>query len=52
MVSGEARYVGFYTVYEKKGEEVLEEYIDWLSKNSPGGWHRKIQRTKMFSMFS
>ncbi|MDY5025393.1 MAG: LuxR C-terminal-related transcriptional regulator [Oliverpabstia sp.] len=41
MVSGEARYVGFYTVYEKKGEEVLEEYIDWLSKNSPGGWHRK-----------
>ena len=41
MVSGEARYVGLYTVYEKRGEEVLEAYIDWLSKNSPGGWHRK-----------
>ena len=41
MVSGEARYVGVYTVYEKRGEEVLEAYIDWLSKNSPGGWHRK-----------
>ncbi|MDD5968488.1 MAG: LuxR C-terminal-related transcriptional regulator [Anaerostipes sp.] len=41
MVSGECRYVGFYTTYEKKGKEVLEEYVDWLSKNSPGGWHRK-----------
>ncbi|MGN1191877.1 MAG: LuxR C-terminal-related transcriptional regulator [Dorea sp.] len=41
MVSGECRYVGFYTIYEKKGKEVLEAYVDWLSKNSPGGWHRK-----------
>ena len=41
VVNGTSRYVGFYTEYDRTGKAVLEEYVDWLSKNTPGGWHRK-----------
>ena len=41
MVNGTSRYVGFYTEYDRTGKAVLEDHIDWLSKNAPGGWHRK-----------
>lgn len=41
LVNGTSRYVGFYSEYDRTGKEVLEEYVDWLGKNTPGGWHRK-----------
>lgn len=41
LVSGNARYVDFYSVYGKKGKEVLEIYIDYMKTSSPEGWHRK-----------
>ena len=41
VVNGTSRYVGFYTEYDRTGKAVLEDHIDWLSKNAPGGWHRK-----------
>lgn len=41
VVNGTSRYVGFYTEYDRTGKVVLEDHIDWLSKNAPGGWHRK-----------
>lgn len=41
LLSGNNRWVYFYTAYGKKGVEVLELYIDWVHRNSPEGWHRK-----------
>lgn len=41
LVSGDSRYVGFYTSYGKRGKNVLDAYIGWLHANSPEGWHRK-----------
>ncbi|MGE9942097.1 response regulator transcription factor [Bariatricus sp. SGI.161] len=41
VVNGTSRYVGFYTEYDRIGKALLEDYVDWLSKNSPGGWNRK-----------
>lgn len=41
LISGESRYVGFYTRYGKKGYEVLEAYVEWMKQNIPGSWRRK-----------
>lgn len=41
VVCGNNRYVRIYTQYGRKGKEVLEEYVEWMKNNSPGGWHRK-----------
>ena len=41
LVTGEFRYVRFYTRYGRNGYEVLEDYIEWLSNNSPDTWSRK-----------
>lgn len=41
VAAGDRRYVRFYAEYGKYGYEVMEAYVDWLSKNTPGGWHRK-----------
>lgn len=41
LVSREYRYVQFYASYGKKGEDVLNAYIDWLKVNYPEGWKRK-----------
>ena len=41
LVSGNSRYVGFYTSYGVKGQEVLETYVDWMKQNAPKGWSRK-----------
>lgn len=43
VVTGDRRYVRFYAEYGKRGHEVLENYVEWLRKNTPGGWHRKKQ---------
>lgn len=39
--SGDYRYVRLYTDYGNSGWKALEAYVDWASKNSPEGWHRK-----------
>lgn len=39
--SGDYRYVRLYTDYGNSGWKVLNAYVDWVSKNSPEGWHRK-----------
>lgn len=41
LVTGDYRYVKFYTEYGKMGCELLEEYEEWMRTNSPEGWHRK-----------
>ena len=41
VVGGKSRYVRMYTQYGKKGKEILEQYIEWMKNNAPGGWHRK-----------
>ena len=41
VVCGNNRYVRIYTQYGRKGKEVLEEYVEWMKNNAPGGWHRK-----------
>lgn len=41
LISREYRYVQFYASYGKKGEEVLNAYIDWMKANYPEGWKRK-----------
>lgn len=41
LISREYRYVQFYASYGKKGENVLNAYIDWLKANYPEGWNRK-----------
>lgn len=41
LLSGESRYVGFYTLYGEKSRVVLEAYVEWMRSNRPEGWHRK-----------
>lgn len=41
LVTGEFRYVGFYTDYGRNGYEVLNAYMDWLSSAFPDTWSRK-----------
>ncbi len=41
LISGEYRYVDFYTLYGKDGGAVLEAYIDWHRQSFPEGWSRK-----------
>ena len=41
LVTGESHYVKFYTCCGRNGYEVLEEYMEWLSSNSPDTWSRK-----------
>lgn len=41
LVTGEFRYVRFYTCCGKNGYDVLENYIEWLSSNSSDTWSRK-----------
>lgn len=40
-ISVQTRYVTFYTEHGNRGLEVLREYVDWVHKNMPEGWHRK-----------
>lgn len=40
-VSGDARYVGFYISYGKRGKEVLEAYEEWNRTTFPESWTRK-----------
>lgn len=41
LVTGESRYVGFYTEYGRLGKEVLEYYVEWLQNSEPERWNRK-----------
>lgn len=41
LVTGECRYVNFYTTYRSAGNEVLKSYVEWMQNNIPGGWKRK-----------
>lgn len=41
LSNGNSRYVECYAEYGKRGNEIIEAYIDWMQKNSPEGWHRK-----------
>lgn len=41
LVCANSRYVRFYAGYGKKGQEVLEAYIEWQRSNSPEGWSHK-----------
>lgn len=41
LVTGESRYVGFYTEYGRPGKEVLEYYVEWLQNSEPERWNRK-----------
>lgn len=38
---GNGRYVAFYAGYGKKGQEVLEAYIEWHKGNLPENWNHK-----------
>lgn len=38
---GNSRYVFFYSGYGKKGQEVLEEYIEWQKAGAPERWSHK-----------
>lgn len=39
--SSNYRYVRLYADYGNSGWKVLDAYVEWVSKNSPEGWHRK-----------
>lgn len=41
LVCGGSRYVSFYTDYGKKGMEVTELYVEWMSSNASEGWSHK-----------
>lgn len=41
LVTGEYRYVRFYTEYGKFGKEVLDAYVEWFQNNEPERWNRK-----------
>ena len=41
LVTGNSRYVNFYTRYGKKGRGILETYVEWYQNTVPGEWHRK-----------
>lgn len=41
LVTGEYRYVKFYTQYGRNGYGVIGEYMEWLSSSSPDSWSRK-----------
>lgn len=41
VISRTYRYMQFYVFYGKKGNEVLEAYVQWQKSNAPEGWHRK-----------
>ena len=41
LVTGEFRYVGFYTNYGRNGYEVLKAYMEWMSSAFQDTWSRK-----------